>query len=88
MNKPEEYLVITPNLSIVTVIPVAYNKNGYLALGVDSDGNTYGNFDISPLVGTTDLIRASISLNKPPTLEDIKAIVEFAVMHTEAVKAL
>lgn len=88
MNKPDEYLVITPNLSIVTVIPVAFNKNGYLALAIDGEGYTYGNVDVKSLVGCNNVIRASISLNKPPTVEDIQAIIDFAVMHTEAIKSL
>lgn len=88
MEKPKEFLVITPNLSIVTVIPVAYNENGYLALGVDKDGNTYGNIDVKTLVGCNNTIRASISLNEPPTKEEIESIIRFAVMHTEAIRAL
>lgn len=88
MSKPKEFLVITPNLSIVTVSPVAYDENGYLALGVDKDGNTYGNRDIISLVDCNNAIRASISLNEPPTKEEIESIIRFAVMHTEAIRAL
>lgn len=88
MSKPKEYLIITPDLQIITVIPVAYNEHGYLALGVDKDGNTYGNRDIISLVGCNNTIRASISLNEPPTKEEIESIIRFAVMHTEAIRAL
>lgn len=87
MSKPKEYLIITPDLQIITVNPIAYNEHGYLALGVDKDGNTYGNRDIISLVDCNNAIRASISLGKP-TKEEIESIIRFAVMHTEAIRAL
>lgn len=88
MSKPKEYLIITPDLQIITVNPIAYNEHGCLALGVDKDGNTYGNIDVKTLVGCNNTIRASISLDKPPTKEEIESIIRFAVMHTEAIRAL
>lgn len=63
MSKPKEFLIITPDLQIITVNPIAYNEHNHLALGVDKDGRLFVHVDISPVIGGTPFTLA-INANK------------------------